>query len=297
MRPNLLNPLFASIASLPGVGPKVEKLYRRLLGRENEAPRLIDLIFHLPTGTVDRRARPKLCDVVPGSLVTVAVTIDRHRPSPPGRSRAPYLIYASDETNDIILTYFNARQDYLQRLFPVGEKRYVSGTTALYDGHLQMVHPDRVVDEAGFKQLPLVEPVYPLTEGLGANQVRKAVDAAVAKLPQLPEWQDAAWLAVRRWPAFADALRSVHRPQVPDDVRPDGAAWSRLAFDEFLAGQLALALVRAHARRQGGRRNVGDGTKRARIADALPYSLTPSQRRAVADIVADLGKSQRMLRL
>jgi ATP-dependent DNA helicase RecG len=297
MRPNLLNPLFASIATLPGVGSKVEKLYRRLFGHVGETPRLVDLLFHLPTGTIDRRARPKLSDVVPGTVVTVEVTIDRHRPQPPGRSRAPYLIYASDETNDIILTYFNARRDYLERLFPVGEKRYVSGTTAFYDGHLQMVHPDRVVDEAGFKQLPLVEPVYPLTEGLGLGQVRRAVDAALTKLPHLPEWQDAPWLAARRWPAFDDALRTLHRPHVPDDVRPESPAWSRLAFDEFLAGQLALALVRAHARRQGGHRNVGDGSKRAGITDALPYSLTPSQRRAVADIVADLGKPQRMLRL
>src|SRR5262249_53677276 len=182
MGPSLLNPLFASIRALPGVGPKVETLFGRLTGRD-DAPRLIDLLFHLPTGAIDRRARPKLRDVVPGTVVTVAVTVDRHRPAPPGRSRAPYLIYASDDTGDLILTYFNARRDYLERLFPVGEQRYVSGTTALYDGHLQMVHPDRVVDEAGFKQLPLVEPVYPLTEGLGALSVRKAVDGAVAKLP------------------------------------------------------------------------------------------------------------------
>ncbi len=297
MRPNLLNPLFASITGLPGVGPKVEKLFSRLLGRETEAPRIIDLLFHLPAGTIDRRARPKLRDVVPGSVVTVEVHVDRHRPSPPNRPRAPYLIYASDETNDIVLTYFNARRDYLERLLPVGADRYVSGTAALYDGMLQMVHPDRVVDEAGFKQLPLVEPVYPLTEGLGLNQVRKAADAALAKLPQLPEWQDAPWLAARRWPVFADALRLLHRPGEPDDVRPEGGAWSRLAFDEFLAGQLALALVRAHARRQGGHRNVGDGAKRTKIVGALPYSLTSSQRRAVADIVGDLGKPQRMLRL
>src|SRR5215831_20343718 len=194
MRPNILNPLFAAITTLHGVGPRLEKLYRRLFGREQPA-RVIDVLFHLPAGTIDRRARPKLRDVVPDTVVTVAIHIDRHRPPPPNRPRAPYLIYASDETNDIILTYFNARRDYLQRLLPVGSERYVSGTAALYDGMLQMVHPDRVVDEAGFKQLPLVEPVYPLTEGLGLNQVRKAADGALTKLPQLPEWQDAPWLA------------------------------------------------------------------------------------------------------
>ena len=59
---------------------------------------------------------------------------------------------------------------------------------------LQMVHPDRVVAEADLAKLPLVEPVYPLTEGLSLNQVRKAADAALERLPDLPEWQDAAWL-------------------------------------------------------------------------------------------------------
>ena len=115
--------------------------------------------------------------MVPDTVVTVAVTVDRHRPPPPHRPRAPYQVYASDETGDLILTYFNARKDYLEKLLPVGERRYVSGTAALYDGMLQMVHPDRVVAEADLAKLPLVEPVYPLTEGLSLNQVRKAADA------------------------------------------------------------------------------------------------------------------------
>jgi len=296
MRPNLLNPLFAALTSLPGVGPKVEKLYRRLLGRD-EAPRILDLLFHLPTGAIDRRARPKLRDVVPGTVVTVAVTVDRHRPAPPRRARAPYLIYASDETGDLVLTYFNARRDYLEKLLPIGELRYVSGTTAHYDGMLQMVHPDRVVDEAGFAQLPLVEPVYPLTEGLGLNQVRKSVDAALARLPDLPEWQDQSWLSRERYPSFADALTAVHRPAQPADVEPDSLAWTRLAYDELLAGQLALALVRAHLRRPAGRATPGTGHLRKKLIEALPYSLTPSQTRALGEIVADLAKPERMLRL
>ncbi len=296
MRPSLLNPLFAAVTTLSGVGPRLEKLYRRLFGREQVA-RVVDLLFHLPTGAIDRRARPKLRDVVPDTVVTVAVTVDRHRPSPPHRPRAPYQIYTSDDTGDLILTYFNARKDYLQALLPVGERRYVSGTVGLYDHMLQMVHPDRVVAEADLAKLPLVEPVYPLTEGVSLNQVRRAVDAALARLPELPEWQDPSWVARERFPPFAAALRTLHRPAEPGDLLPQGSAWSRLAYDEFLAGQLALALVRAHLRRPAGRATSGTGHIRKRLIEALPYSLTPSQTRAVAEIVADLAKPERMLRL
>jgi ATP-dependent DNA helicase RecG len=296
MRPALLNSLFAAITTLPGIGPKQEQLFRRLLGR-GDTPRIVDLVFHLPSGTIDRRSRPKLGEVVPDTVVTVAVTVDRHKPAPPGRSRAPYLIYTHDETGDLTIAYFGARTDYLDRLFPVGGMRYVSGTAALYDGMLQMVHPDRVVDEAGFAQLPLVDPVYPLTEGLGTGQVRKAVRAALTRLPHLPEWQDAAFLVQRGWPSFADALARLHQPTEPSAELARTDAWSRLAFDELLAGQLALAMVRAHARRKAGRVNSGDGRLRTRLVGGLPYRLTGSQGRAVDDIVADLAKPERMLRL
>src|SRR5262249_4338751 len=296
MRPSVLNPLFAAITTLPGVGPRLEKLYRRLFGREQSA-RVIDLLFHLPSGAIDRRARPKLRDVVPDTVVTVAVSVDRHRPPPPYRPRVPYQVYTSDETGDLILIYFNARRDYLQRLLPIGERRYVSGTVELYDHMLQMVHPDRVVAEADLAKLPLVEPVYPLTEGLSLNQVRRAVDAALTRLPDLPEWLDASFLARGRFPPFAVALRRLHRPAEPEDLTPESPAWSRLAYDEFLAGQLALALVRAHLRRPAGRATPGTGQIRKKLIAALPYSLTPSQTRAVADIVADLERPERMLRL
>jgi ATP-dependent DNA helicase RecG len=295
MRPPVLNPLFAALTSLSGIGPKLEALYARLLDRET--PRLIDLLFHLPSGTIDRRARPKLNEVEPGTVVTVAVTVEEHRPAPRNRPRAPYRILVSDDTGTLTLTFFSARPDYLEMLLPVGQTRYVSGTAEFYDGMLQMVHPDRIVDEKGFAALPLVEPVYPLTEGLALGNVRRAVDGALAKLPDLPEWQDEAWVARERFPAFSEALRAMHRPHEPHDIAPDNPAWTRLAYDELLAGQLALALVRANRRRQAGHEHAGDGHLRAKILNALPYALTPSQQKAVDDIVADLSKPERMLRL
>jgi ATP-dependent DNA helicase RecG len=296
MRPSVLAPLFAPITSLAGVGPKQEKLFARLLGTE-EQPKVIDLLFHLPTAAIDRRPRPKLRDVVPGTNVTVAVRVDRHRPPPPHRPRAPYLVYASDDTGDLILAYFNPHRDHLARLLPRGELRYVSGKADLYDGMLQMVHPDRVTDSTGLAKLPQVEPIYPLTEGLTHGQVYRAIQAAVDRLRALPEWQDSEWLSRRRWPSFADALARVHRPADPADVLPQALHWSRLAFDEFLAGQLALALTRARMRRPSGRAHSPPGKLRAKLVRLLPYALTPSQRRACEEIVADLEKPLRMLRL
>ena len=152
MRPALLNPLFALVTSLGGVGPKQDKLLRYLLGR-SETPRLVDLLLHLPASVIDRRARPKIRDAVQGTMVTLEVTVDRHRPPPPRNSRAPYLVYASDDTGDVVLTFFRAKPGYVEKLLPVGEKRYVSGTLQMYDGIPQIVHPDRVVDEAGFAKL------------------------------------------------------------------------------------------------------------------------------------------------
>ncbi len=296
MRPPLLNPLFAPVTSLSGVGPKQDKLFRYLLGRD-ETPRLIDLLLHLPSSVVDRRARPKIRDAVPGTVVTLEVTVDRHRPAPPRNARAPYLVHASDDTGDVVLTYFRAKADYIEKLLPVGAKRYVSGTLQMFDGVPQIVHPDRVVDEAAFAKLSGIDPVYPLTEGLALGSLRRAVAQALQKLPDLPEWISPEVIRRCHFPPFKEALNRVHVPVELTDILPDGPFWSRLAFDELLAGQLALALVRAQLRRPAGDRHAGDGLLRRKIIDALPYALTSSQREATAAIAEDLRQPVRMLRL
>jgi ATP-dependent DNA helicase RecG len=296
MRPALLNPLFAPVTSLSGVGPKQDKLLRYLLGRD-ETPRLVDLLLHLPASVIDRRARPKIRDASPGTVVTLEVTVDRHRPPPPRSSRAPYLVYASDDTGDVLLTFFRAQPGYVEKLLPVGAKRYVSGTLQMYDGIPQIVHPDRVVDEAGFAKLSGIDPVYPLTEGLALGSLRRAVAQALQKLPALPEWISPTVIRRCKFPPIAEALSRVHVPVELTDILPDGPFWSRLAFDELLAGQLALALIRAQLRRPAGDRNAGDGHLRNKIIDALPYALTASQQKAVAAITDDLRQPVRMLRL
>ena len=297
MRPALLNPLFAPVTSLSGVGPKQDKLLRYLLGRD-QTPRLVDLLLHLPASVIDRRARPKVRDAVPGTVVTLEVTVDRHRPTPARNHRAPHLVYASDDTGDVVLTYFRAQPGYVEKLLPVGAKRYVSGTLQMFDGVPQIVHPDRVVDEEGFAKLSGIDPVYPLTEGLALGSLRRAIAQALQKLPGAARMDQPGGdppLQISR--PIREALNRVHIPVELTDILPDGPFWSRLAFDELLAGQLALALVRAQLRRPAGDRHAGDGHLRRQIIDALPYALTASQRDAVAAITEDLRQPVRMLRL
>src|SRR3954454_24466912 len=211
MRPALLNPLFAPVTSLSRVGPKQDKLLRYLLGRA-EPPRLVDLLLHLPASVIDRRARPKIRDAIPGTVVTLEVAIDRHRPTPARTHRAPHLVHASDDTGDVVLTYFRAQPGYVEKLLPVDAKRYVSGTLQMFDGVPQIVHPDRVVDEEGFAKLSGIDPVYPLTEGLALGSLRRAMAQALQKLPALPEWISPEVLRRCNFPAVAEALNRVHVP-------------------------------------------------------------------------------------
>jgi ATP-dependent DNA helicase RecG len=296
MRPSLLNPLFATAASLPGIGPKTAKLLDRLLADSSKDARVLDLLFHLPYAAIDRRNRPKIADAPLDTIVTLEVKAIEHRPPGP-RSKAPYKVLVEDETGDVLLVFFLANQHWIEKSLPLGATRWVSGKLELWDGHRQIVHPDRVLDSEGFARMAPVEPVYPSTEGLFQKTLGRAIDAALARIPALPEWHDRSGLNIPILPSFAEALREVHRPNTPASIAPEAPARMRLAFDELLASQLALALMRAKIRRAPGRASQGDGHIRQKIAAALPFALTASQKAAMAEIDGDLGAPTRMLRL
>jgi ATP-dependent DNA helicase RecG len=296
MRPTNLNPLFAPVASLPGVGEKIAQHFKRLLAHGSDDALVLDVLFHLPHAAVDRRARPKIADAQPDQVVTIEAMVVEHRPPPP-RSRAPYKVLVEDETGDLLLVFFLSNHQWIEKMLPLGARRWVSGKLELWEGHRQMVHPERVLDEAGLKKLPPVEPVYGLTEGLHQRNIQRAVEGAIARLPDLPEWLDPAFARERRLPSFKAALEASHRLSTPQDVDPAAPHRQRLAYDELLAGQLALAMVRGRVKKVGGRASVGDGRLTQKILAALPYSLTGAQEESLREIRADLSSEHRMLRL
>jgi len=296
MRPDLLIPLFASATSLKGVGDKVEALFRRLVGKP-DGVRLVDLVLHLPSGLIDRRYRCNINQLPEQGVVTVEVTVGAHKPPPRGRANLPYRVEVFNGTGTMSLVFFKAFPDHLKRLLPEGETRVVSGTIEWFRAEAQMSHPDHVVTREEFTHLPLLEPVYPMTAGLSSKVVAKAMQAALARVPAMPEWQDAAWLSKNNWPGFNAALLACHKPETPDAVLPGTAVRMRLAYDELLANQLALMMVRHHMKRASGRQLRGTGALREKIISALPYSLTVSQEHATAEILSDMAQPLRMIRL
>ncbi|WP_149738175.1 ATP-dependent DNA helicase RecG [Rhizobium sp. RU20A] len=298
MRPAILDPLFAALASLPGIGPKVGPLYAKLLGRESITDcRVIDLLFHAPHGLIDRRKQPGIAGAPQGSIVTITGRVDRHQPPPRGNSSVPYRVFVHDETGELALTFFRVKGDWLSKALPVDEMVTVSGKVDWFNGRASMVHPDHMVKASEAASLPLVEPVYGLTAGLSPKTLKKTIDAAVERIPQIPEWLDGPLTAREGFPALKESFERLHTPRDELDIDPRSPSRRRLAYDEFLAGQLSLALVRQKLRKVAGMPVRGDGRLRQKVLAALPFSLTGSQTQAVAEILADMAGEQRMLRL
>ncbi|NJM35377.1 MAG: ATP-dependent DNA helicase RecG, partial [Rhodomicrobium sp.] len=237
LRPEVLNGLFADIGTLEGVGPRYKSLLAKLLSPAyGGEPRIIDLLWHLPTGLTDRRASPAIADIGQGELVTILARVKKHFPSPPRNSRAPYRVICEDETGEIALVFFHVERAYIERQLPVGEMRLLSGRVERYGQKLQMPHPDYILPEDQRDRLPKIEPVYPLSQGLNQKFMFKIFSQALARVPEVPEWLDRRLIEGRGWPSFGEALRLLHRPGDDGDMAETGDARMRLACDELFAG-------------------------------------------------------------
>lgn len=281
MRPDILNPLFAEVEVLKGIGPTLAKPLKRL-GLE----RVIDILFHLPVSWIERKRVALLDEADVGRIVAVELTPVDYRQS---GGRGPFRVHSTDSGgNYVTLTYFN-NPGWAKKQLPLGEPKLVSGRLDRYGQELQIVHPDYVLPPAEGAALPVLEPVYPLSEGLTNNRMRELAGQALARVPELVEWIEPSVLQRQGWPAWSQSLHKAHRDPEAD------AARERLAYDEVFANQLALMLVRASSRRRKGVPLKGDG--RLRDALKLPYAPTGAQARAIAEIEGDMQQGVPMLRL
>ena len=279
MRPALLNPLFADVSSLPGVGAGVAKALARL-----KIARVVDMLFHLPVMKLERVPLAVLDPMWADKVVSVPVLILAHDV---GQGRTPTRVRAADDKGTpLSLVYFADRGGWARKQLPQGTRRVVSGRLELFGDRLQIVHPDVAVPEEA-SSLAVSEPVYRLTEGIANKRMRAIAAAAMTRAPQLEEWIEPSVLARQGWAPWQASLARAHAD--PDDAR----AKARLGYDELLADQLALLLVRQSVRRTRGRALPGTGNLTTRFDATLPYRLTGAQERSSGEIAGDMAQACR----
>jgi ATP-dependent DNA helicase RecG len=281
MRPEILNPLFAEVEVLKGVGPQVSKLLKRL-----DLTRVVDVLYHLPTGAIERIKAPAASAALLGHNVILELTPYQARE--PRSGRGPMRVFASDtDGNTISLIYFN-NPGWAKRSLPMGQVRIVSGKLEAYGDEWQIIHPE--VAEPGKGPAPAVrEPVYPLTEGLTNRRMGELGREALERAPELPEWVEPSLAARECWRGWRASLALVHHEPAGEDAR------KRLAYDEIFANQLALLLLRQSQRRRRTVPLAGTGELMRRLE--LPYQLTEAQRRVIREIRGDMSQQTPMLRL
>ncbi len=282
MRPDILNPSFAEIETLKGVGTGLKRPLDRL-----RLTRVKDLLYHFPSGWTYRKA-VKTVDVADvGQNVIVTLVIADHRSG--GSMRSPLRIHGIDaEGNYLTLTFFGRMGSFAKKQLPVGETRVVSGRLERYGDELQIVHPDHIAAPSAATPVALIEPVYPLSDGITSNRLHTLAQQALERMPQLSEWIEPSLLEKRRWPSWHQALSAVHHHE-------DQAARDRLAYDELFANQLAMRLIRESLNRRRGPQIAGDGRLTTQLR--LPFALTGAQQRVIAEIESDLAQTRPMLRL
>ncbi len=288
MRPEILFPLFADVTTLKGVGPRSAPLVQKVAG-----PLVRDVLFLSPSGVIQRR-RTTATEAVDGEIGVFEVTIDRL--IPPHKHGAPIKVRAIDDTGFIHLIWFAGSPRHIEGLAPRGSRRLVTGKVERFNSEVQIAHPDYILPVEKADEIPLSEPVYPATQGLTSRQIRKLAQGALALAPELPEWQEPNWLAARRWVGWRAALEALHAPTNEADLTPDTPVRQRLAYDELLAHQLALAR-RRRARQITPAARIVPGEASALLLAALPFALTGAQEQAVAEIRADLSSGEQMGRL
>ena len=291
MRPEILYPIFSSVENVSGIGHRYAKLFTSLC----QGDKLVDVLFHFPYNIADRTYTPTIASAKTGVLCTIKAKVVEHV-APPSKKR-PYKIILEDETDQLVLYFFKYYPNSLLKNFPQGEMVVVSGRIEDFNGSRQMIHPDIVAKQYDMDKVARIEPIYPLTAGLNNKMVEKVAKFALAKTPDLPEWQDENYFKKQNFLSFKNSLKRIHNPISSDDLNFNSLYYRRLAYDELLANQLALAISRAKIKKQKGLKTEGDGELRKKLQSLLNFELTAAQKKALEEIYADQKADFRMLRL
>ena len=289
-RPQILFPLFGQLTQFSGIGPKIALNLSKL---DINSPR--DLLFNLPYSLLTRNKVYTVFGKANNDIVIVEITVDEHVENL--QKNRPYKINVSDAKTSFQLVFFHSNKNWLRDLFPIDDKVLISGKLEYFEGRAQITHPDYVLKPGDEVQVPLVEPLYSLSEGITQKTISKAARQALKLVPGLNEWISPSIINKYAWPSWVEALQDSHLPKNINQINSDSINRLRLAYDELLAHQLTLAIARENYRKSKGIKNIGNGILSSKVIKLLPFDLTNAQIRVIDEIRDDMSQPFRMNRL
>ncbi len=293
MRPGVLNFFFKPLSSLKGIGPVTKQKFTKIFGRDEPVAK--DLLMHVPVNIITREVEPNLLLISDGSNIIITLKVESVQEKRAGARKFIYNIECSSKSGFVTIVYFNAHKDTINKMYAPGRVIKVAGKIERYNNRIQIAHPDYVVN--GDKEIDAVEPVYPLTAGISNRLMNKTVKMLLPEIPKLDEWCDKEFLAQGKFSTFDESLKKIHNPKTMADLDISAPQRKRLAFDEMLANQLALALSRRSLTKQKGVKIETENIFTKELLNVLPYKLTGGQKDITKEIFADLRSDNKMFRL
>lgn len=283
--------LFESVSDLPSVSEKTFAALDRLGCR-----RIIDLLLHFPYDIVRRNFYPDLSQIEPKSLVVIELKIQDIAQSFTRSRKKITKILGCDGKNHVTLTYFNYAPHYIINKLVIGDKYIISGKLErLSLVEYQISHPDIYLSDERLKD---IEPKYPLTFAITSKQIAQLVNYSLGLVPDLAEWLPHDIIQKHHWLSWIESVKNLHNPVDINYLMPDSPFKKRIAFDELLASQLALKLIRMHKDHfTKGCAIAINHNLRDKVLAKLGFRLTDGQQKVLTEIDDDQEKPIRMMRL
>ena len=290
MRSEEINPLFTSISSISGIGPKIEQLFNKLLGNK-----LINLLLHIPYNVIKRKNLENLLEAPLKTNITIKVKIIKHIPSI--FKRQPYKVKCFCGDIPLDLVFFNARHPVIKKNLPLDSERLISGKIENFRNNYQITHPTHINEVNKFNNIKEIEPVYGLTAGLNQKIIQKAINHALKFIPDLEEWIDKDIVNKYSFISWKKTLIKIHNPISSENLTNINHYRRRLAYDELLAHQLSLYIIRRNNIKKKGLQLAKINRLEIKFLNSLPFELTDSQKKSWDEIKKDLESENQMIRL
>tara|TARA_Y100000817_G_scaffold299009_1_gene276722 strand:+ start:1529 stop:3580 length:2052 start_codon:yes stop_codon:yes gene_type:complete len=279
--------LFGEIKNLKGVGAQLAGYLKK-----KRIEKIKDIILDLPYSETDRSKITKINELEVGKIQSIKVLVKKL--NFPRIRNLPNKIICEDETGKIDIVYFNSREGYLRKIFPINEWLIISGKINFFNKKYQITNPDYVTILENKEYVLKNIPKYNLTKGINEKKYRSIVDQVINKLPEITDWLDNDFISKNKLLNWNETIKKLHNSK--DSKNDNSKSYRRLVFDELCANFLSLSENRKRIKKTKIPKKFSYKNSKL-IIKSLPFTLTNSQKKVLDEINNDLQSDRRMFRI